>query len=201
MQPNRQWVLSAGFFFLASFLMAPCANAEFMPQITKIEDSGGRKEYAKRIMASLRKINDSIPVLSPSQKAWLDNENTVYRRTNNHTRYLEVMRSKEYTMQMVKTHTNAIIDTLTLITEANKTTREVYLWSLVATDLLGSDYWSNMVSLVGHGILDEKLFLDSVLTRFDFDMIYFNYGSIVSSQILRNIIQPFLSGALPISTR
>jgi len=181
--------------FITFILMSKCAYALFIPQITGRTNGRGRKQYANEMMISLKKIDECIPALSPSQKKWLQEEDEAYKRTNNYNRYREIMDSKEYLMDSVKNQTNSILANLSLITEINHQKTEVHLWSLITEALLDLSYWQNVNSITKLGTIDEKMF--STQMRGDSYSLFLNNGLLPAVRILRHIIQPHLGGTLP----
>jgi hypothetical protein len=163
------------------------------PQITTKQDANSRVQYAKNLLSFLRKIDESIPSLSPSQKQWLEKEMEEYKKSENISRYFEISNTKEYKMRTVKNYLGSMSSTLSLIIMKPPTSEETYLWSLITEDLMAADFWFSLRTLIDEfGLVDKKLFYSDSVKTIDQDIFYLNNGVIPAWQILRNVIQPFL---------
>ena len=109
-----------------------CANDDGTPKIAAMQDINGRVQYAKELQSFLRKIDESIPTLSPSQREWLEKELGEYKKSGNIRRYLEIIKTKEYKIKTVKNHLGSMISILNSIIKKPPLKSEAYFWSLIA---------------------------------------------------------------------
>jgi hypothetical protein len=180
-------------FFMFYLLLIPCnIFADFFPQMGKEGDRVARKDYALTCILFIQKIDDSIPELSPSQEEWLKKEDAIYEKTKNTTRYWEVYQSKEYDIRFVKRYNRELLNTLELLVSPTLPEEEYYLWSLVATRLLDSEYWNSLYSLSEKQLVDKKNFFSPIFTSWDRDLSFSNNGVIPSRQIIEHILSPYL---------
>ena len=186
-------------FFLLSITLFTFINESVLageygtPQITVKEDANGRVQYAKNLLSFLRKIDQSIPSLSPSQKQWLEKEMDEYKKSENISRYFEISNSKEYIMRTAKNYLGSMISRLSLIIMKPPASEETYLWSLITEDLMAADFWFSLRTLIDEfGLVDKKLFYSDSVKTIDQYIFYLNNGMTPAWQILRNVIQPYL---------
>jgi hypothetical protein len=179
--------------FLSQSAVAEVYELPGTPQFTGKRDANGRVQYAKTLISFLNKVDASIPSLSPSQMQWLERERGEYKKSNNHSRYREVMNTKEYQLDTAKNNLAQLISTLHLIIEKPPLKVEMYLWSLMMERLMSMEFYDSLYALINEfGIVDKKLFYSDSSVTTGGDLFYLNNGEIPAAQILRNIIQPYL---------
>ena len=167
------------------------------PQFPKIQNKEGRHSYAKELSSFFKNLDEYIPSLSPSQKEWLDKELKEYDRSKNISRYWQISGTKEYRINSIKIHIDSISLVLELIPKSKILQNEIYLWSLISEELLKVDFWSSLHILIEeHGIVDKKIFYSDPSKSIDQYGFYLNNATIQASQIISNIIQPYLNGKM-----
>jgi hypothetical protein len=124
-----------------------------------------------------------------TKKKWLDRELPEAQKKGNIQRYLNVIGSKEYLMNYVKKKSNSMVEILIAIKKTNQIRYEMYCWPFIAEQLLDSEYWRNVLSLVELGIVDKKIF--GIMADYP-DSFYQNMGVVPAEQILRYVTMPYL---------
>ncbi len=163
------------------------------PQIGTMQDINGRVQYAKELQSFLKKIDESIPSLSPSQREWLEKELGEYKQSGNIRRYIEISKTKEYKIKTVKNHLGSMISTLNSIIKKPPLKGEAYYWSLIAEELMDVEFWSTLHILIDEfSLVDSKLFEPDSSKIIDQYKFYLNNGSLPASLIIKNVIQPYL---------
>lgn len=191
---KKNFILS---FLLLSLTFASMCQLAFAqehgtPQIGTMQDIKGRVQYAKELQSFLKKIDDSIPTLSPSQREWLEKELGEYEKSGNTRRYLEIFQAKEYKIKTVKNHLGSMVSTLNSIIKKPPLKDEAYFWSLIAEELMDVELWSILNILIDEfSLVDSKLFVGRYVKN-DQCFFYHSNGILPASQIIRNVIQPYL---------
>lgn len=196
---KRKYVL---FFALVAFMYLPAFGAH-TPQIGTEENREGRLRYAKELSSFLEKIDNQIPSLSPSQEEWLIKEIGEPSKPRPITKkYLEVMQSKEYNINVVKSNLNSMIYFLDRIvfTSKNKILwdekDDIRRWLVIVDGLMDFDFWQDLITLI-----EVFKVVDSKLVDYDSEMnisqvgyvFYLQNGMLPARQILRNIITPYFT--------
>ena len=174
------------------------------PQITTEKSRDGRLQYAEDLLSFLKKIDNQIPSLSPSQEEWLEKETAEYKKTKDIKRYLEITQTKEYNINAVKSNLAGMIyflDKIILNLKIEKPSlgdekNEMYRWLVIVDSLMDNRFWDGLVVLIeDFKVVDGKLFDDFKKNNDQSQRMYLFYlanGNIPAQQILRNIIAPYL---------
>ena len=170
-------------------------ESNFTPQIGEIENGKGRKIYAKKLYTFFSKIDEYIPSLSPSQRDWLEKEWKAYRKNQISQRYFEIINSKEYMIDCVRTAHTLILGKLALIVVAAEQKEELSLWTDITVYLIDTVYWQNLYRLTEKGLVDKKFF--GLKELWGEDNFFVNNGVIPVEQILNHIVRPYFTGNLP----
>jgi len=187
---------------LILFIIVPLqsiASADATPQFTFTakQNKEGRLSYAKKLSSFFKKIDEFIPSLSPSQREWLDKELKEYEKTKNRSRYVEISKTKEYKINDIKMYIDRITSLLDSVSKSTELKNEIYLWSLISEFLLKLNFWSALhISIEEHGIVDKRLFYSDPSRKIDQYSFYLINGVIPATQIISNIIQPYLKGEM-----
>jgi len=101
--------------------------------------------------------------------------------------------TKEYRISDVKRDLIFITFLLDSVSKSKKLQNEIYYWSVISERLLKVSFWSNLHILIEEdGLIDKKLFYSDPQKKIDQYSFYLNNGTIQGTQILRNIIEPYL---------
>jgi hypothetical protein len=193
---KKTFVILIFIHFLVPFTKNYALSGE-IPDYTIAET---RRKYAQNLIEFLKKIDDSLPTLSPSQKEWLEKEFKEYEKTENHLRIYEVTQSKEYNIHFAKENTQDLIEKLNsniLYIQYDNKKLEMYTWLLISINLLEARYWNAIVTLGEMGLIDKKIFFnfdsnnaEMIKLNFTEKMIFLNHGAYRSRHILNDIILP-----------
>jgi predicted GTPase len=186
-------------FFVVSFCMLCQANTGRLgtPLFNGERNRESRVQYAKELSSFFKKIDESIPSLSPSQREWLEKELRESKKTKNFYREVEVFNTKEYNIHVVKMKLKSWIGGLNLVIQEKQLNREVYIWSVIAEELVRTDFWSSLhVLMVEHNLVDKNLFCRESDEKIDQYMFYLANAISPTLNILKYIIQPYLKGEL-----
>jgi len=196
--------LLALFVSVSAFLQLltpPLTKADYFPQFTfKMENSeNGRKEYARKLQARIKKIYNGIPTPSPKETEWILNELKRYYATNNYKIYERLAETKEFSFYKAKGFFKEISNSLTAIIKSSSPEAEMLGWVVLIESLLESwgDSWNYVYDLYTKGYIDKKLitssFFESTETKefASLSITFANNCEIVSIQILSKIIRPY----------
>jgi SOS-response transcriptional repressor LexA len=193
-------------FVIIAPLHQQAVAEEGTPQIVTEKNRNGRLQYAEGLLSFLKKIDNQIPSLSPSQKEWLGKEMAEYNKTKDTRRYIEITKTKEYNINAVKSNLAGMIYFLNKIIENLKIDKpslenekqEIYWWSVIVDSLMNSEFWNDMIILIeDFKAVDSKLFYpDHMKNNTDPSqrvcLFYINNGIWPARQIITNIIAPYL---------
>jgi hypothetical protein len=181
-------------FTLMTIMDLPAIAGQYTPQITseKGRDGRGRLQYANDLLSFIRRIDNQIPSLSPSQEEWLVKELAEYKKTNNIRRFIEINKTKEYKINVVKTRLSGMIIMLNAIIMKPPLKQEVYLWSRIVDALMDVELWSSLDILIEeYKVVDIETFPSDSTKKIDQYDFYLNCGTVPAQQILRNVIIPY----------
>jgi len=153
-----------------------------------------RRAMAQDLAKSFGELNQQVPQLSPSQRAWLKAEydDEIAGAGNRYTkRAIAAMDSLEYQLYVVKHRTAEILETLSQIIEASRNSKpvEVALWALLVNQLIDYKYWQAVTSLVERKTIQAKIG--------NVQSYYFENNTLQAQNLLSRIVIPHLQGRLP----
>jgi hypothetical protein len=180
------------FFVIMALIYSPAfAEEHRTPQIAVEKSTDGRLQYAKDLLSFIKRIDNQISSLSPSQEEWLGKEIEGYKKTNNSMRYFEIRKTKEFNIDAVKSRLTAMIYSLNSIIKEPSLNKELYSWSVIADNLMDFELWSCLHILIeDFKVVDIKLFYSDSTKKTNLYLFYINNGVIPAKQIIRNIIEP-----------
>lgn len=86
-----------------ALMYLPAFAGNGMPRITAEKNRDGRLQYATELLSFIKKIDNQIPSLSPSQEDWLKKEMAEYEKTKDIRRYIEIIKTKEHNIKKLGT--------------------------------------------------------------------------------------------------
>jgi hypothetical protein len=183
------------FIYCPAFAAGPSPSpiGQATPQICFMKDRDGRIQYAKDLVSFIKKIDDQIPALSPSQGEWLEKERTEYHKTRDIKRFDKISKTREYIIDAVKSRLAGMMKNLNSIIEGPPLNKEIFLWSLVVDYLMEYELWAYLHILIeDFQVVDNKLFNSDSHNKIDREFFYLNNGTTPAWQILRYFIEPYL---------
>ena len=115
-----------------------------------------RKKYAEEFLKQTKLWDLSLPTLSPSENAWLDKE-----LASSFKRHYRATESKEYQIRIVKSYIEQNQSILEEILTSNSLNiqREMFLWSVIASNLSSTDFIKSSFKLIErYSMLESSLF-------------------------------------------
>ena len=151
-----------------------------------------RQELAQKWAAGFNQLNDAIPTLSPSEKAWLKREYDDQIASGKFTgRSLSAMNSREYNIRLAKRFASNNVELIGAIAGGKFTDRrkEALLWAAIADNLLDREYGQAILELVDLNVISK-----SVL---EWENYYIENQQLQGQFILNRLVIPFLAGTQP----
>lgn len=130
-------------------------------QLDQPMDRALRQDWARLNLDTWQAIDDAVPRLTQSARAWLDQEISDSLAGGTVTpRYMRLLNSDEFQIDSAKERTMAIRQALERIASGRTegAREELLLWAGVASSLIEPELWKSLRQLVARGIIDGSLF-------------------------------------------
>ena len=150
-----------------------------------------RQQLARLWGEDIKRLNDAIPTLSPSQEAWLQREYHDEIASGIYTsRALNAMNSREYYIWLAKSFasSNATIVAKLADGKAADRNEEALLWAILANSLLDREFGQAVLALVDERVIDK-----SVLGKDDYIQHYIENQQLWGQTILARLVIPYLA--------
>lgn len=175
-------------------------HADFFPQFgEKTENTtSNRTAYAKELKTRVDDILNSMPSLSPNENQWIETELNKYKRTQNYEIYRALEGHIEFNIYMTQKYFKNYKQYLNDIINSKSTKEEMYHWAWLVNLINGSpEEWKiHIYKLYTNKEISENLVVADTPWDKDYlwdrEMFYVNNCAIMSNQILRRIIIPYL---------
>ena len=151
-----------------------------------------RQAEAKELLNTFQSLEKQIPMLSPSEKAWLQREIDEELASGKYTpRALRAMDSTEYNIRTAHRYLETLTNALSALSERkfSDTKQEVRLWTIAAHTMAEHSLWQSVRVLVDKKIVGEKIG--------HVDNFYFENFVLQAQGILEKVVIHYLDGTLP----
>lgn len=195
---NYQYSLLFALCFALAFMIPSSSVLASLPQFTNKNTKKERKNYAQELSRIIEKMHNSIPSPSPEEKEWIENELDKYQKTKNYKILMRLKEKTEYSFFRARYFLAKLKVALDIIMNSNSESREMLGWTMLIEKLLGSDGdgWNYIYDLYQKKYIDAELVgrnleSENLENNEPYIITYQSNCSIVSWQILRNIIRPY----------
>lgn len=186
------WRVLAIAFFIS--IGTPTAHAAGPYSTARLMDRAERLQLAEKLEKGFASLQREIPTLSPSERAWLEQEEKESLDSNGKItrRYFELTGSREWALRELEVPVRTTVNALVAIRHANDSEHEMLHWLMVTSVLTDYSFWNAVNTLIEKKNADPKI-AEFIGGSYQNHSLLFANATLRAREILSRVLIPTLN--------